>query len=50
MNEQDLGGIGKLSRTRLAEVIRHFKGCFNASDVSDCRELPAPKGLTITHK
>lgn len=43
MNEQDLGGIGKLSRARLAEVIRHFKGCFNASDVSDCLQITKAK-------
>ena len=43
MNEQDLGGIGKLSRTRLAEVIRHFKGCFNVSNVADCLHVTKAK-------
>ena len=43
MNEQNLGGIGKLSRARLAEVIRHFKGCFNASDVSSCLKITKAK-------
>ena len=45
MNEQDLGGINKLSRERLAEVIRHFKGCFNASDVSDCLQITKARGI-----
>lgn len=43
MDNQDLGGIGKLSRARLAEVIRHCKGCFTASDVSDCLQIPKTK-------
>lgn len=43
MDEQDLGGIGKLSRKRLAEVIRHFKGCFKASDVADCLQISQAK-------
>lgn len=43
MNEHELGGIGKLSRTRLAAVIKHFKGCFNSSDVSNCLEITKAK-------
>ena len=47
MNEHDLGGIGKLSRVRLAEVIRHFKGCFNASDVSNCLQITRQKARAM---
>jgi hypothetical protein len=36
MDKQNMGGIGKLSRKRLSEVVRHFKGCIKAADVADC--------------
>lgn len=43
MNEQDLGGIGKLSRQRLSDVTRHSKGCLKASDVVDCLQVSKSK-------
>lgn len=39
MNDQNLKGIGKLSRQRLSEVIRNCKGPFKAFDVSDCLQI-----------
>jgi predicted transcriptional regulator of viral defense system len=47
MNEQDLGGIGKLSRKRLAEVIRHSIGCINVTDVSKCLQITKVKAREI---
>jgi len=43
MKEENLKGIGKLSRKRLVEVIRHFKGCFRAKDVAHCLQIPQAK-------
>lgn len=43
MDENELGGIGKLSRKRLSEVIRHCKGCIKATDVSDRLQISAVK-------
>lgn len=43
MIEQDLGGIGKLSRKRLSGVVRRYKGCFKASDVADCLQISRTK-------
>jgi len=45
--DEDLGGIGKLARKRLAEVMKHFKGCFKASDVSDCLQIPKAKARSL---
>jgi len=33
MDEYDLGGIGKPSRKRLSDVIKHYKGCIKTADV-----------------
>lgn len=47
MDENELGGIGKLSRKRLSEVIRHCKGCIKAADVSDCLQISAVKARNL---
>lgn len=47
MNEFDLGGIGKLSRKRLSEVIRDCKGCIKTADVSDCLQITKAKARSL---
>lgn len=39
MNEQNLRGIGKLSRKRLVAVIRHIKGCLKSENVAECLQI-----------
>jgi predicted transcriptional regulator of viral defense system len=47
MDKQDMGGIGKLSRKRLSEVIRHCKGCIKAADVADCLQISGIKARNL---
>lgn len=42
-----MGGIGKLSRKRLSEVIRHSKGCIKTVDVADCLQISAVKARNL---
>ena len=47
MDEHDLGGIGKLSRKRLSDVVRRYKGCIKAADVADCLEISGAKARNL---
>lgn len=47
MDEQDMGGIGKLSRKRLSAVVRYCKGCIRAADVADCLQIPGVKARNL---
>jgi predicted transcriptional regulator of viral defense system len=43
MSNLDFGGIGKLSRKRLSDVVRQCKGCFNTKDVAACLQISTAK-------
>lgn len=47
MDEHDMGGIGKLSRKRLSEVIRYGKGCIKAAIVADCLQISRMKARSL---
>lgn len=47
MDNHDIGGIGKLSRKRLSEVIRSYKGCINAANVADCLQISRMKARSL---
>jgi predicted transcriptional regulator of viral defense system len=47
MDKQDMGGIGKLSRKRLSEVVRHCKGCIKTDDVADCLQISKVKARNL---
>lgn len=47
MDEYEVGGIGKLSRKRLSEIVRRCKGCIRATDVADCLQISGAKARNL---